>query len=319
MTEGCAERIISLLLNLEARELEPEISYEDGPSFHSALGISKEECPNLNELLESLAEEGLLRRHKVGSLPACPNCGSFRLMVRFTCPVCGSINVRRVDAISHLACGFVAPAEEFGSGDSLRCPKCGRALRALGVDYNRLSRVILCEECGRISLSPKLSFECADCGKQSSEAELSLRAVYKYEVLRERILSRAPVTEEIARILRARGFEVMSPREVLGLSGIVHRFSMSARMGGDEHLVDVVQGEGQVGEDKVLSLFGKMVDSQSTEATLVAIPRASEGAKALARSFNINLIEAESPEDAASKISERLIGPKRRESISLER
>ncbi|MEM3740292.1 MAG: hypothetical protein QXP84_05780 [Candidatus Korarchaeum sp.] len=308
MGEGCSEDVvISSLTEAGIEELEPVVSYEEGPSFYSSLNLTREECPNLNEVLESLAERGALRKSKVGSLPSCPNCGSFKLMPRFKCPVCDSTKIRRVEAVTHLPCGFVAPAEDFTVGESLRCPKCGRMLRAIGVDYNRLSGVILCEDCGKISLSPKLSFECADCGTRSNERELVLKPIYKYEVVREKLLAMRPLLEEVVRILRERGVDVISPREVLGLSGIVHRFSMS--IGGEgEHLIDLVQSESPVSEDKVLSLFGKMVDSHSTEATLIAVPKASEGAKAIARSFNINLIEASSPEEAASKILSGLDG-----------
>ncbi len=307
MKERCSEEgIVALLLKSGIRELEPTISYEGGPGFHSPLNLAEGECPNLNELLESLAEKGALRRSRIGSLPSCPSCHSFRLMVRFTCPVCGSTNVRRVDAIAHLPCGFVAPAEDFSVGDSLRCPNCGKALRAMGVDYNRLSGVVICEDCGKISLSPKLLFECADCGTRSSENELMLRPIYKYEVLREKLLAMRPLADEVARILRESGLEVISSREIIGISGIAHRFSLSVKGEEGEHLIDVAQGDSPVSEDRVLSLFGKMMDTYLNETTLVAVPKASEGAKVLAKSFNINLIEATSPEEAASKISDHL-------------
>ncbi|MCS7102883.1 MAG: hypothetical protein NZ992_03255 [Candidatus Korarchaeum sp.] len=306
METSCPEeRVVTLLIEARVKELEPVISYENGPSFYSSLNLTEEDCPNLNGVLESLVEKGALRKSKVGSLPSCPNCGSFRLMPKFICPVCESINIRRADAVTHLPCGFVATAEEFNSGDSLRCPKCGKMLRAIGVDYNRLSGVILCESCGKISLSPRLLFECADCRTKASERELVLKPIYKYEVLMDKLLAMRPMLDEVVRILREMEFEVTSPKELVGLSGIVHKFSLSAK-GEDEHLIDLVQSENVVSEDKMLSLFGKMVDSFSNEATLVAIPKASEGAKALAKSFKINLIEASSPEEVASKIAERL-------------
>lgn len=310
VTGSCSEEdLISLLLERGIKEIEPSLSYERGPEYYSSLGLREEDCPNLSELLESLSEKGLLNKHKIGSVPSCPNCGSFRLIVKLSCPVCGSTNIRRVDAITHLLCGHLAPAEEFSVGDALKCPKCGKPLRAIGVDYNRLSGVVVCEECGNISLSPKLELKCSDCGAVLSDRELSLKPVYKYEVNIEKLIASKPVLSELVRNLREAGLGVESPKQVMGVSGILHKFSLSVKDFDDRELmIDVVQGEKPVTEDKVLALFGKMVDSHISEATLVAVPKATEEAKALAKSFNIDLIEASNSDEAAEKILNRLAG-----------
>lgn len=61
----CDEKsIISLLLKLDINELRPFISYERGPTYHEVLGISEEECPNLTDILESLARKGVLKKGK---------------------------------------------------------------------------------------------------------------------------------------------------------------------------------------------------------------------------------------------------------------
>ena len=300
----CDEKsVISLLLKLDINELRPLISYEKGPSYHEVLGISEEECPNLTDILESLARKGVLKKVKVGTIPSCPKCGSHRIMVKFLCPVCGSTNIRRVDAIVHLPCGYTAPVEKFVSGGTLVCPKCGKKLKAIGVDYNKLRDVILCEDCGKVSLAPKLMFECADCGAVFGEKDVALKPIYGYRVLKEKLLSFRPIIGELTVILKEKGLEVTTPKEVLGRSGIIHTFSMSVKEGrGPEHLIDVVQREDAVSDKDALLVVAKKMDTHAPHITLVAMPRASEKAKALARGFNINVVEASDVEEAASKI-----------------
>ncbi len=301
---GCLEKVLTLLVEKNLKEISPTINYLHGPDFHEALGLSRDECPDLSEVLETLVEEGVLRKHKVGSIPSCPSCGSFKLMVRLTCPVCGSINIRKVDSITHLACGFTAPSDKFEYGDLLRCPSCGKTLKALGVDYGRFTDAILCDDCGKLSFSPRVIFECSDCGTVSTEKELSLKPVYRYEVVSERLLARRPIAADVVRLLRERGFDVKAPKEVIGLSGVVHRFSLAARRGGKEHIIDIVRSNEAVDEYRILALFGKMMDSSLKKAILIAIPKASENAKTLAGSLGIRVIEASCLDEVIDKITD---------------
>jgi len=121
-------------------------------------------------------------------------------------------------------------------------------------------------------------------------------------------LLKSSLERAISEGLGRRGMEVKHPSEVIGASGLTQRFSLSVKGGDSERFIDVVESSEGVGEEKVLALFGKLFDISAKGGVLIAIPRATREAKTLAKSLNIEIVEASNLDEALNKLYTLLRG-----------
>jgi len=164
-----AAREITLLRFLHSRDLSPVIPLREETSPYgyrvpwadAILAVTPGQA--LREM-NRLAQEGLLVAEVEDFIPLCPTCEDFRLICRQVCPHCHSPRVRRTTTIQHYSCGHVAPQTAFVQRDRYVCPKCGKELRHIGVDYAKPGEVVVCEACGETSPEPELSCLCIRCG-----------------------------------------------------------------------------------------------------------------------------------------------------------
>ncbi len=103
------------------------------------------------------------------------------------------------------------------------------------------------------------------------------------------------LSELIARIsqtLMLEGIEVESPRELVGESGIKHRFDIVVKKGSERIVLDVVSSKGWIDEYAVLRYFVKAYDVNPAKMILIAHPRLTDGARRLASLYRIETLEA---------------------------
>lgn len=151
------------------------------PLVESILDVPSEEAM---DILNDLAEHGLMNRHVIDRLFLCPDCGGYRVPVKELCPECLSPNVALQDSIHHFQCGYVGPEREFiGSGRPI-CPKCNDQLRHIGVEYNRPGRILACQECGNWASEPELRAWCVDCNAYHQPEDLRTIRVHRYGLSR---------------------------------------------------------------------------------------------------------------------------------------
>ncbi|GEM_PF-5476806 len=167
----------------ESFEAFPEVSSPKGyhyPLLQGFLGVGPgEEIDHL----EQLAVLGLVRPFRlINRVPLCPHDGSYQLVFREVCPQCGSLNLEETELYYHFDCGYVGPREEFFHEDVLRCPKCHRPLRHLGVDYEIPSRVFRCLECHYLSEEPKIEVFCLRCERNFPLESLRFFEVQSYQI-----------------------------------------------------------------------------------------------------------------------------------------
>ena len=136
----------------------------------------------IQELLEALASRRLLRGSFITNAYFCSHCSCAFLNFEATCPECGSSRVEADDWIHHFRCAYTGPRSEFEDGSELTCPECGRALRQVGVDYDRPSVAYSCLECSHSFEEPEMTATCYDCGRTAPPSRQQRRTIESYTV-----------------------------------------------------------------------------------------------------------------------------------------
>lgn len=164
--------VLQGVFELRIKEITPKlgpdgVSYEGLEEMRRTYGEKR-----LRHVLASLAEKGFLHGKEHDPVATCPKCDSHKIAVRLGCRSCGSINVKRVKIIEHILCGFMGAEDGFRHEDSLKCPKCGRAIeydpeRPLNGDPRSGIRVVgslfRCRDCSREFDKPEVKFDCLEC------------------------------------------------------------------------------------------------------------------------------------------------------------
>jgi len=102
------------------------------------------------------------------------------------------------------------------------------------------------------------------------------------------------IRKRLARELSMVGLDAKENIEVTGRSGTTHRFDLGAAIEGSKPIaVDLALDAREVGVVPVIAFFAKKSDIESSisSATLVVKPRLSSGAKELAQSYGIRVVE----------------------------
>ena len=293
-------RLMDLVLSGDLREVAPVFDPAEGFTYCPPLrelGIS--DCEGLEEVLRELAREGVLKAELHDSIAVCGRCSSHRLVIRPVCPYCGSVNFRRTTVIEHLACGYSGPETDFRtpSGEMV-CPKCGKKLRAIGVDYLRTADVYLCSDCGEFFSIPELKFVCVDCGRENSPKDLRIVRVYSYRVVPERIryLEETSLLNELVIKIRELGLLVEGPgARVRGVSGIEQGFTFVIKSPGEPiplAVIDVVPAGRQLKEEDLLRFFAKAFDANAKYWILALPGKLDERLRDVAGRYGITLVES---------------------------
>jgi hypothetical protein len=139
---------------------------------------------NAQDILEELADAGLLRRRFFERLHICQHCDSSRLHAREVCLKCHSSQLTEQSLIHHYECGYQAVQTSFEAGNAYICPKCRRELRHYGVDYDKPGKVMCCNACGDTMTEPEVEFLCLDCHRSSQKRTTADRRFGPFKSLR---------------------------------------------------------------------------------------------------------------------------------------
>ncbi|MHA1651383.1 MAG: AsnC family transcriptional regulator [Candidatus Helarchaeota archaeon] len=134
------------------------------------------------DTLNILHNAGILERDFFNYIFKCPNCESIHVHYQQSCQLCGSTNVKLIELIEHLTCGYIGPSKEITLKKGVHCcPQCGEMFKEEKVDY-RISKGIYCESCKRITPKTDLHFICFDCNKTIKQDELKSVEIFKYRL-----------------------------------------------------------------------------------------------------------------------------------------
>ncbi len=303
-------RLMDLILSGNLQEIVPVFDPDEGFTYCPVLEeMGIRDCEGLEDVLRELTREGILRAELHDNIAVCGRCGSHRLIIRPVCPYCGSINFNRTTVIEHLACGYSGPETDFKtpSGEMI-CPKCGKKLRAIGVDYLRTADVYLCSDCGEFFSLPELKFVCADCGKENSVKDLRIERVYRYRVVLERIrsLEEASFLNELASRMLELGMTVEGPgAKVKGVSGIEQGFTFVIRSPREPiplAVIDIVPPGKQLREEDLLRFFAKAFDANAKYWILALPTKLDERLRDVAQRYGITLVESSGREEMVERL-----------------
>jgi GGDEF domain-containing protein len=84
--------------------------------------------------------------------------------------------------LHHFRCSYVGRKSEFQQNEVLRCPKCERRLRHVGVDYDKPRRDFWCGDCGRQFEEPEVECHCLNCRETCPPEDAEIRTFREYEI-----------------------------------------------------------------------------------------------------------------------------------------
>lgn len=166
--ENFQEDMTNILLQyIYSRELLVEPSFSPASKygfFYPAIACFFE--PNnfsMYELLKLLEDRKLLLGSFIDRIHLCNKCHGGFLNFKEVCPSCQSANVYMEDNLHHFSCGYVGKISKFLVEDAYICPKCGKMLRHIGVDYDKPSMTLTCQTCHHEFQDPIVQAECLHC------------------------------------------------------------------------------------------------------------------------------------------------------------
>ena len=132
--------------------------------------------------LEAAKDKGLLDKSFADHIHLCGSCHGNYLNFQETCPSCHSHDIQINDMIHHFVCAHVAPESDFVKDDHLECPKCNKALRHIGIDYDKPSSIFTCNSCSNEFQNPRMQAVCFDCEQVSPLAKLKQVTIGNYSL-----------------------------------------------------------------------------------------------------------------------------------------
>jgi predicted RNA-binding Zn-ribbon protein involved in translation (DUF1610 family) len=305
------QKLLRAIMDGKIKSIEPDFNYESGVRYSIAEEIMGIHGKALELTLKELTEIDVLIPEVRGNVEVCPICGSHQSTVTLSCPTCGSPNLSKGVMIEHFGCGFLDLEEAFRRGEELVCPRCGKILRAIGIDYRKLGMLYKCDECQQRFPSPKRRYTCRN-GHNFGQDEQVLDKIYayrpnpeKYTLIEKETLDFKPLLERLTK----NGWFGQSPATFQGRSGVELEFAFALWAPKTNSvkqkpfvLADVYTSVDAVDSNVVLVFIAKTIDVEAFEKILMVMPRLNEKARTLVKSYNISVIESETTSELTEKL-----------------
>ncbi|RLE83426.1 MAG: hypothetical protein DRJ41_04885 [Thermoprotei archaeon] len=274
------------------------------------LGVPREE---VGLIISELAKRGILKPETQTTIVICPVCGSHMLTLHAKCPRCNSPKIKKGIMIEHLWCGNIDFMDKFKRGDELICAKCGRNLKAIGVDYRNLGVLLRCEDCGEVFPRPQITYKCSE-GHSFSEDEGLLYEVKSYRIDSSKIGDVVDVASLVEDAVSEMGWRVESPAFIKGKSGVTHEFSLALfpSQSSDENrpelVIDVYISDELIDIRQFLIFYAKVIDVSPREKALIAVPGLKEEARLMAEKSSVHVLELNGTHELSERVADLVLG-----------
>ncbi|MDA4127918.1 MAG: hypothetical protein OK422_00400 [Thaumarchaeota archaeon] len=313
-----AQNLLKTLKDGRIVEFKPVFSSKDGVvSYPEVEKLTALDARRSRDLLVFFAKNDILLEEPSKTFYSCPNCESKSLILRVACAFCQSESLRAGEAIEHHYCGYLDLADAFTSKEGFKCPKCGKPLKALGVDYRRIKNYYRCLSCGKLSGSPNLYLDCSDCQKRTplDGARLDSFGVYRLNPEARELIERYTLDlSSVKELLDKNDFETIINPELMGKSGVRHGVALAAWRRGrsledkPDILAEVIISNGPVTEEQVSRFMIKSLDLESQSSIIVGVPAISSATTKLGSFYGIIGASSEKVADVPVKINSILEG-----------
>jgi hypothetical protein len=269
-------------------------------------GIDHHSLDEQIQFFDLCKKRGVVDGKPCQSILKCRSCNSYIFYTVFTCTMCRSPNFIRGTAIQHDFCGNIDFDYKYNkSNDILKCEKCNKELKGIGIDYSKIGYFYKCLKCGAMLPGTDQQYVCTQCGGHFTAEELQILQLEEYTVNFQRLdellnanLYLDSVTEDLSRV----GIKSEISGSIIGLSKMQHSFDLIS-FDEENHpiaLIDIINLDNEEDAMTILSFIAKCADFVSIpNKILVAIPNLRQSLKDLVTNNKIILIESRTEDEAA--------------------
>jgi hypothetical protein len=272
------------------------------PNVEEATGL---DATGANNLLNTLKDAGVLDQETYDMELRCPYCNSPNASVLYECPHCESNEIKKTMLMEHLTCGYLGPVEGFG--EKLVCPKCKNKL--VEGEYRNTGSIYECGKCSKQIDTPFISHWCRSCDKKFNFDNCVYQPVYAYsptQRTKKDISNGILYISKVASIFADLGFNREANSKVTAESGVEQVFDATFTKGLNKIYFDLIQSEIPVDEAWMIKEYGKMLDSKGT-VFLIVMPSLDKKASVISKTYKLNVVEAEKPDDALEQLRKLII------------
>lgn len=176
LREEEARTLLLALLSRQQAEIVPELATTKiGYSYPLASSITGFDDEEALQLLERLADYGVLLTEPTDSSLACPKCNSLHLHPHILCPGCQT-PAQPVELFEHLTCGAISV--KITDEQELYCNRCG--IRSKDEHEFRIFRGYQCPQCNSSFKHPQMIFVCHSCHTITEPENAGITVLKKY-------------------------------------------------------------------------------------------------------------------------------------------
>ncbi len=184
------KKVLNYLYTRELKTLHPVPDSSSSIGFtYPILSVNFDyfEESKVLEILSWAQREDLIWPDFIDRVYLCNNCGNGHLSYREICPFCDSANMHSEDLVHHFSCGYIGPISDYKNNvDSvLGCPKCSKALRHIGVDYDKPSIINHCNSCNNNFQDYLVKAKCMQCGSDAEVQFLVPKHINLYKLTKK--------------------------------------------------------------------------------------------------------------------------------------
>lgn len=176
-------KLLVFLLSREQKTLKAYIDRNSTTGYTYPILESLMNGKSPYRLMEFAVEEGLFTTQFQDSVYTCNTCEDGFLMYREACPKCHNTYLSSQDLIHHFACAHIGPERSFQrDNNELVCPKCDKALKHIGIDYDKPAVMHHCNTCHHEFQSFQIVATCCSCHKTTEVEHLLKREILTYHL-----------------------------------------------------------------------------------------------------------------------------------------